>query len=117
MIAGNSQIIDWLRQRGRPFLFSSATPPADVAACIAAVDILENSTELVDRLWENAKYFKAKMKDLGFDTGVQHHAHHSCHAGRSSPGAAVQPRVVRGKCVCHAAWVSPQSRRAKPASG
>jgi glycine C-acetyltransferase len=69
VIAGNAQIIDWMRQRGRPFLFSSAATPPDVAACIAAVDLLENSTELVDRLWENAKYFKTAMKDFGFDTG------------------------------------------------
>lgn len=69
LVAGNSQIIEWLRQRARPFLFSSATPPADVAACIAAVDLLETSTELVDRLWENANYFKAQMRDMGFNTG------------------------------------------------
>jgi glycine C-acetyltransferase len=70
VVAGNSVIVDWLRQRGRPFLFSSAVTPADVAATMAAVDILEESTELVDRLWNNANYFKAEMKKLGFDTGV-----------------------------------------------
>lgn len=69
LVAGNARIIEWLRQRARPFLFSSATPPADVAACIAAVDLLEGSTELVDRLWDNAKYFKAQMKQMGFNTG------------------------------------------------
>ena len=69
VVAGKAIIIDWLRQRGRPFLFSSAATPADVAACIAAVDLLEGSTELVDRLWENGNYFKAGMKSLGFDTG------------------------------------------------
>jgi glycine C-acetyltransferase len=70
VIAGNPVIIDWLRQRGRPFLFSSAMTVPDTAACIAAVDMLEKSTELVDRLWENGRYFKAEMKTLGFDTGV-----------------------------------------------
>src|SRR5512136_1017598 len=69
-VAGKATIIEWLRQRGRPFLFSSAVTPADVAACIAAIDMLESSTELVDRLWENARYFKAGMKRLGFDTGL-----------------------------------------------
>lgn len=69
IVAGNGMVIEWVRQRGRPFLFSSATPPADVAACIAAVDLLEQSTELVDRLWENASYFKAELKNLGLDTG------------------------------------------------
>ena len=70
VVAGNAAIVEWLTQRGRPFLFSSASPAADVAACLAAVDLLESSTELVDRLWENGRYFKAEMKNLGFDTGV-----------------------------------------------
>jgi glycine C-acetyltransferase len=70
VVAGKATIIEWLRQRGRPFMFSSAVTPADAAACLAAIDLLEASTELVDRLWDNAKYFKAEMKKLGFDTGV-----------------------------------------------
>lgn len=69
-VTGNAVVIDWLRQRGRPFLFSSAITPADAAACIAAIDILEGSSELVERLWENARIFKAEMKRLGFDTGL-----------------------------------------------
>jgi glycine C-acetyltransferase len=68
--AGGPLVVDWLRQRGRPFLFSSAVTAADAAACLAALDLLEESTELVDRLWENARYFKQEMKTLGFDTGV-----------------------------------------------
>ena len=68
-VAGKRRVVEWLRQHGRPFLFSSAVTPADVAACIAAVDLLEESTELVDRLWENTRYFKAEMQKLGFDTG------------------------------------------------
>ena len=67
--AGSPIIVEWLRQRGRPFLFSSAMTAPDVAACLAALDILEASTELVDRLWDNTCYFKAEMKQLGFDTG------------------------------------------------
>ena len=70
VVAGNATIVEWLRQRGRPFLFSSAVTPPDAAACIAAIQLLETSTELVDRLWDNAKYFKAQMKGLGFNTGV-----------------------------------------------
>ena len=69
-VAGDPTIVEWLRQRGRPFLFSSAVTPADIAACIAAVNVLEESTELVDTLWENARYFKSEMKRIGFDTGV-----------------------------------------------
>lgn len=70
VVAGKSIIIDWLRQRGRPFLFSSAVTPADAAACLASLDLLESSTELVDRLWNNTRYFKDKLKELGFDTGL-----------------------------------------------
>jgi glycine C-acetyltransferase len=70
VVAGNATIVEWLRQRGRPFLFSSAVTAPDAAACLAAVDILEESTELVDRLWDNAKYFKAEMQKLGFNTGA-----------------------------------------------
>jgi glycine C-acetyltransferase len=70
VVAGKRVIVDWLRQRGRPFLFSSAMTVPDVAACLASIDLLESSTELVDRLWENAEYFKKKMKELGFDTGA-----------------------------------------------
>ncbi len=69
VVAGNARIIEWLRQRGRPFLFSSAMTVPDVAACLAALDLLEESTYLVEKLWENTRYFKAEMKRLGFDTG------------------------------------------------
>ena len=70
VVAGNARIIEWLRQRGRPFLFSSAVTIPDVAACLASVDLLEESTELVDRLWANARFFQEEMRKLGFDTGL-----------------------------------------------
>jgi glycine C-acetyltransferase len=69
-VAGSTLLIEWLHQRARPFLFSSAATPADVAACLAAVDLLESSTELVDRLWQNARRFKEMMIAAGFDLGV-----------------------------------------------
>jgi glycine C-acetyltransferase len=68
-VAGSRALVEWLSQRGRPFLFSSAATPPDVAACIAAVGVLESSTELVDRLWSNTATFKAMMADAGFDIG------------------------------------------------
>jgi len=68
-LAGKAKIIEYLRQRARPFLFSSAATPADVAACIAAIEILRETDEPVRKLWENARYFKEEMKELGFDTG------------------------------------------------
>jgi glycine C-acetyltransferase len=69
VIAGKKVVVDYIRQKARPFLFSSAVTPPDTAACLAAVDLLEASTELVDRLWANATYFKKRMAELGFDTG------------------------------------------------
>ena len=67
--AGKPVIVDWLRQRARPFLFSSAMTVPDVAACLAAVDLLEESDELVRRLWANAESFKQQIRAMGFDTG------------------------------------------------
>jgi glycine C-acetyltransferase len=69
VIAGRKTVVDYIRQKARPNLFSSALTPADTAACLAAVDCVESNPELVDRLWENAEYFKAGMASLGLDTG------------------------------------------------
>jgi glycine C-acetyltransferase len=68
-VAGRKKLVDYLRQKARPFLFSSAMTVPDTAACIAAVDLLEETTEFVDRLWSNTEVFKAGMAELGFDTG------------------------------------------------
>jgi glycine C-acetyltransferase len=67
--AGKKEIIDWLRQRARPFLFSSAVTIPDVQASITAVSLLKKSDRLVKKLWENAKYFKTKLTSAGFNTG------------------------------------------------
>ena len=69
LVAGKRSIIDWLKQRGRPFLFSSAMTVPNVGACIEAVKILSESDELVSRLWRNAEFLKHSMQTLGFDTG------------------------------------------------
>ncbi|MGE5485692.1 MAG: glycine C-acetyltransferase [Ignavibacteriales bacterium] len=68
--AGSQELVKWFKQKARPFLFSTGLSPADVAASMAAVKVLQESDELVKRLWDNAVYFKAKMKDLGYDTGA-----------------------------------------------
>lgn len=70
LVAGSHRLTSWLRQRGRPFLFSSAMPAPDVAACLAAVELLQESTELVDRLWANGQLLRTALQELGFDTGV-----------------------------------------------
>ncbi len=68
-VAGKRPLIDYLKQKARPFLFSSSLSPADTAAAIESVKILERSDELVKKLWENADYFRSSMARLGFDTG------------------------------------------------
>lgn len=69
LVAGKRVIIDWLRQRARPFLFSSAVTVPDAAACLEAVDMLEASDDLVKRLWANADFFKQQLSGMGFDIG------------------------------------------------
>ncbi|MGI6162331.1 MAG: glycine C-acetyltransferase [Bacillota bacterium] len=68
-ITGPAVLIDYLKQRGRPFLFSTGLTPADTAAAIAAIDVLLESDEPVKRLWDNAAYFQKGLKAAGFDTG------------------------------------------------
>lgn len=68
-VAGTQDLIDWLKVRGRPFLFSTSLTPAAAGACIEAVNILTESTELHDKLWENGNYLKKGLKELGFDIG------------------------------------------------
>jgi glycine C-acetyltransferase len=68
-IAGSRALRDWLEQRGRPYLFSTSHPPAIAATCLAALDVLEQEPERIERLWENTRYFKARLAELGFDTG------------------------------------------------
>jgi len=69
-VAGRRPLIDFLCQRARPFLFSTSHPPAVAAACIAALDVLLEEPQLIERLWENTRFFKAGLVELGFDTGV-----------------------------------------------
>ena len=65
-VAGTQALIDWLKVRGRPFLFSTSLTPGSAAACITALDLIMAHPEYVDQLWENADYFKAKLKAVGF---------------------------------------------------
>ena len=69
-VAGTRDFIEFLYHRARPFLFSTSHPPGVAAACIAALDILENEPELIDRLWDNTRFFKKGLETLGFNTGI-----------------------------------------------
>ena len=68
-VAGSRTLIEFLYHRARPFLFSTSHPPAVAAACIAALDVLEQEPQLIERLWENTRFFKAGLERLGFNTG------------------------------------------------
>ncbi|MCA1065548.1 glycine C-acetyltransferase [Rossellomorea sp. AcN35-11] len=68
-VAGTQNLIDWLKVRSRPFLFSTSLTPADVTACTEALDLIMNSTELQDNMWENSRYLKEQLSKLGFDIG------------------------------------------------
>jgi glycine C-acetyltransferase len=68
-VAGSHSLRTVLEHKARPFLFSTSAPPAVAAACIAAVDVLETEPELIDRLWDNARFFKAGLAKLGFNIG------------------------------------------------
>jgi glycine C-acetyltransferase len=69
-VAGSKTLIEFLYHRARPFLFSTSHPPAVAAACLAALDILENDPGIIERLWENTKFFKGGLQALGFNTGL-----------------------------------------------
>lgn len=68
-VAGSKTMKEWLSHRGRPILFSTSLPPAAVCAISEAVKLLMSTTEFTDKLWENGKYFKTRMKEAGFDIG------------------------------------------------
>jgi glycine C-acetyltransferase len=68
-VAGSRPFIEFLYHRARPFLFSTSHPPAVAAACIAALDVLEQEPQWMERLWDNTRFFKTGLQQLGFNTG------------------------------------------------
>lgn len=68
-VAGKREVVDWLKVRGRPFLFSTSMTPGAAAACLAAIEILQGSRELQTRLWENSAHLKKGLQAMGFDIG------------------------------------------------
>ena len=69
-VAGSRALIEFLYHRARPFLFSTSHPPGVAAACIGALDVLEEEPQIIERLWENTRFFKAGLAQLGFNTGL-----------------------------------------------
>jgi len=68
-VAGSRALIDFLHHKARPFLFSTSHPPSVTATCLAALDLLESDDSLIQRLWDNTRFFKAGLTALGLDTG------------------------------------------------
>ena len=101
LAAGSQVLVDWLKRRGRPFLFSSAMTVPDVAACIAAVDV----SERVDRTGGPAVGQRAHLPGRDATAGLRYRqdadAHHASDAGRRAAGAAVQPAALRGRGLRH----------------
>jgi glycine C-acetyltransferase len=69
-VAGSRTLIEFLYHRARPFLFSTSHPPSVTATCLAALDILEHDPAIIERLWENTRFFKSGLQTLGFNTGL-----------------------------------------------
>lgn len=86
-VASTRSLIDYLIHKGRPFLFSTSHPPAVTAACDEAIQVLLEEPELIEKLWDNAKFFKDGLKKLGFDTG--------------NSQTPVTPVIVGEEALCH----------------
>ena len=97
-VAGSKALIEFLYHRARPFLFSTSHPPSVAATCLAALDVLEQEPEIIERLWDNTRFFKKGLAALGFNTGLSESPITPVIAGEGQPGdEAVGPAVRRGR--------------------
>ena len=94
-VAGTRNLIEFLYHRARPFLFSTSHPPAVAAACIAAIDVLMEEPEIIDRLWDNTRFFKNGLEQLGFDTGASESPITPVIAGDSARAMALSDRLFQ----------------------
>jgi glycine C-acetyltransferase len=92
-VAGNRNLIEFLYHRARPFLFSTSHPPAVAAACIAAIDVLMEEPQIIDRLWENTRFFKRGLERLGFNTGISESPITPVIAGESAKAMKLSDRL------------------------
>jgi glycine C-acetyltransferase len=94
-VAGSRHLIEFLYHRARPFLFSTSHPPAVAAACIAAVDVLLEEPDIMERLWDNTRFFKAGLERLGFNTGISDSPITPVIAGDTSKANALSDRLFQ----------------------
>jgi glycine C-acetyltransferase len=92
-VAGTRNLVEFLHQRARPFLFSTSHPPAVAAACIAALDVLLEEPEIMERLWDNTRFFKEGLARLGLDTGLSESPITPVIAGDSAKANALSDRL------------------------
>ena len=92
-VAGSRSLIDFLYHRARPFLFSTSHPPSVAATCIAALEVLEREPQLIDRLWENTRFFKQGLAALGFNTGISESPITPVIVGEGSQAMALSDRL------------------------
>ena len=92
-VAGNTNLIEFLYHRARPFLFSTSHPPAVVAACMAAIDVLMEEPEIIERLWVNTRFFKEGLQRLGFNTGLSESPITPVIAGEGSTAMQLSDRL------------------------
>jgi glycine C-acetyltransferase len=94
-VAGSRNLIEFLQHRARPFLFSTSHPPSVTAACIAALEVLTEEPEIIDRLWSNTRFFKAGLEGLGFNTGLSESPITPVITGDSAKANALSDRLFQ----------------------
>ena len=111
-VAASQMVRDHLIHKSRPFLFSSSHPPAVVAACIAAVDVLEQEPQLMEQLWSNTRHFKSGLRELGFDIGESETPITPGDVRRGAGRDGALGHAPRARASSPRASVSPPSREA-----
>ena len=94
-VAGSRDLIQFLYHRARPFLFSTSHPPSVAATCLAAIDVLEQEPEIIERLWDNTRFFKKGLEDLGFNTGLSQSPITPVIAGEGSRAMALSDQLFK----------------------
>ena len=110
-VAGTRDLIDFLYHRARPFLFSTSHPPAVAAACIAAIDVLMEEPQIIDRLWENTRFFKSGLRGARVRHGPEREPDHARDCGRGSAGDEALGSPVSGRGVRAGVGVSDRAAR------
>jgi glycine C-acetyltransferase len=95
-VAGSRTLIEFLYHRARPFLFSTSHPPGVAAACIAAIDVLEQEPQIIERLWDNTRFFKSGLEALGFNTGLSQSPITPVIAGEGALAMKLSDRLFEG---------------------